>query len=127
MCDNDKSLAEQQLESHQRAYELGLRYGYIDARTGRPNLLTTSAQMALSGREAELYDQGHQEAYDRHMASLSEPGHHVSVPSLVPGERTAATTTGHTKILNGVMYVEVMTEGATAPLWLYVERVRVIR
>lgn len=125
--DPEKSLEEQQLESEQRAYELGQRYGYIDARTGRPGLLTTSRQMGLSGREAELYDQGHQEAYDRYMASLSEPGHPVSVPSLVPGERRAAITTGRTWIKDSVLFVEVMVEGGTVGLWLPADVVRVIR
>lgn len=128
MSDDDKSLAEQQLESQQRALELGRRYGMLDARAGRPDDVSTAAQMGLSGREAELYAQGHKERYDAYIAKLEVYGTVVSVPSLVPGERMSAVTTGHTRVTAmGDMFVEVATPGATTTLWLPVNRVMVIR
>lgn len=128
MPDDDKSLAEQELESEQRAYELGQRYGVLDARAGRPDDLVTADKMGLSGRAAELYAKGHKERYDGYMAKLEVYGTIVSIPSLVPGERASATTTGHTRAAaNGMMMVEVVTPGGTAPLWLPVDRVMVIR
>lgn len=131
MCDNDegKSLAEQQAESEQRAYELGKRYGHLDARSGvRRDLGHPADQMSLSGREAELYKKGWHESYDWFMHHLTEPGHHLSVPGLEPGERMLATTTGNTRTdADGLLHVEMLTPDGTSPIWLAVNLVRVIR
>lgn len=127
MEEDHKTLGEQQLESQQRAYELGLRYGYIDARVARPGMVTTSAQMGLSGRVAELYDQGHRESYDRYMASLNEPGHHLSVPGPMPDERIMVTSAGKTFVNAGGVLV-VMATGPDGVARSYpADVVRVVR
>lgn len=127
MEDEGKSLAEQQLESQQRAYSVGLRYGYMDARAGRPQTPVTSRQMGLSGREAELYDQGHRESYDRYMASLNEPGHHLSVPGPMPDERIMVTSAGKTFVNAGGVLV-VMATGPDGVARSYpADVVRVVR
>lgn len=131
MEEDRKTLGERRAESQQRAYELGLRYGYIDARAGRPGLRSASSQMGLSGREAELYDQGWHESYDAYMRALNEPGHHLSVPGQHPLERASATSTGRTRVAHNtgvaVLQVEVMLDGGTVSLWLPADVVRVTR
>lgn len=116
-------MTESTLETRQRAYDTGLRYGRVDARAGLTE--PSSDPVAVVGELcADIWRRGWEEGYRVTMAPLLSPGHRVSVPSLVPGERLAAVVTGQTKVLKGIVCVECMTPGGTAPLWVPVPRVQ---
>lgn len=109
-------------ETRARAYDTGLRYGYVDAKAGLPE--PTSDPVAIVGEDhADIWRRGWDEAHRLYMAPLSTPGTHVSIPSLVPHERIAASVTGRTKVVEGVIRVECYTRNGTAPLWLPVNKI----
>lgn len=58
--------------------------------------------------------------------ALRTTGTRVSIPTLVPGERAEAITTGHSRIQADGDLIEVMAEGASVGLWLPVDIVSVI-
>jgi len=115
MCDTEeKTLAEQLLETAQRVHETGRRYGLLDAKAGR--LEPAMDAQAVAGPDWQAYVQGWETGYSLYLLRLRTPGTHVSIPSLVPGERIAAVTTGRL-IEAGELYAEVLPGGSdsTAP------------
>lgn len=117
-------MTEDELTTRQRAYDTGLRYGRLDAMAGLPE--PSCEPVTIVGeRDAGIYDRGWKEGHRLTMAPLVTPGTRVSVPSLVPGERMAASVTGQTKVVGGTVRVECYTSGGTAPLWLPVSVIQV--
>jgi hypothetical protein len=116
-------MTDSELEARQRAYETGIRYGRVDARAGLTE--PSSNPHSIVGEAcADIWRRGWDEGHKVTMAPLLSPGRRVSVPSLVPGERMAATVTGQTKVLKGIVCVECRTPGGTAPLWIPVPMVQ---
>lgn len=117
-------MTEEELATRQRAYDTGLRYGQLDAKAGLSE--PSCEPLAVVGEGCvDAYERGWREGYKVTMMPLRTPGVRVSVPSLVPGMRVAASVTGQTKVVEGVVHVECMTAGGTAPLWLPVPKILV--
>jgi len=116
-------MTDSELEARQRAYETGIRYGRVDARAGLTEP-SSDPEHIVGEAHADIWRRGWDEGHKVTMAPLRTPGTRVSVPSLVPGMRVAATVTGQVKIVEGILRVECYTMGGTAPLWVPVPRVQ---
>ena len=111
------------VDSRARAYDVGLRYGHLDAKAGLPE--PTSQPEAIVGEQnADIWLRGWQEGHRLYMAPLVTRGTRVSIPSLVPGERIAASVTGRTQLIQGIVRIECYTPGGTAPMWIPVPQVQ---
>lgn len=114
---------ESTLETRQRAYDTGLRYGHLDAKAGLTGP-STPAERVVAASCADVYQRGWRAGYGAYMAPLRTPGVRVSIPSLVPGERLPAWVTGQTKAVEGIVHVECYPSRGTTPLWIPVSRVQ---
>lgn len=112
------------LKARDRARRVGRRHGVLDARQGASGP-SCKASSIVGYASADAYEEGWREGYDATMAPLKAEGTRVSVPSLVPGERAAALTTGGHRVVQGEVWIECMTPSGTAPVVLPVRMLRI--